>query len=177
MRTAILLGALVCMPSFGTTLEKLSVEEMAVRSTEIVRGRVQTCVAETRLSRIYTRCSVAVSERWKGSSTAAQLSVLNPGGVSRGLRQTFSGAPKLTPGEDYVLFLWAGKSGQLQLIGMSQGVFDIRLDLKGAASAKRDPISAQLVDDHGRAATDQGFEMSLDQLKSRVARALAGGAK
>ena len=47
------------------------------------------------------------------------------GGVAGGIRQSVSGAPELKPGQEYVLFLWTSRSGLTQVIGLSQGLFQL----------------------------------------------------
>jgi hypothetical protein len=160
----------------GATLEKLSVEQMAQKSTVIVRGQVSGCAGETRGSMIYTRCKVAVTERWKGS-TPAQIEVLVPGGTAAGLIQVFTGTPKFTAGEQYVLFLWAGRSGRLQVIGLTQGAFDVTSDGKGNVIAQRAASPAVMLDSAGQAVRDTGVKMSVASLRQQVNHALGGASK
>ncbi len=47
-----------------------------------------------------------------------------------GIRQIAVGSPELATGSEYVVFLWTGKSGLTQIIGLSQGLF---LAVKDAA--------------------------------------------
>lgn len=158
--------------SAGATLEKLSLEEMAQKSTLIVRGRVGACTGEARGPVIYTRCGLTVSERWKGQS-GAQVDFFLPGGTAQGLRQNFGGAPQIAPGAEYVLFLWAGKSGLHQVVGLSQGVFDLKLDSKGVTTARREASTERMLDRNGAPVQDVPVEMGVAELKSRVSRALA----
>jgi hypothetical protein len=147
---------------------------MALKSTAIVRGRVQSCAGEFRGSVIYTRCRISVSESWKGVN-GPKVDVSVPGGTAKGLTQTFSGSPKLNEGEEYVLFLWAGKSGMLQVIGLSQGVFTLKADSKGALTATREASSEFLVDGSGHPVEDAAVRVRVRDLKERVTRTLAGG--
>ena len=97
MRGVLAIFGLLCSTvAFSATLEQLSIEQMAQKSTSIVRGRVTGCAGEMRGSVIYTRCGLIVSETWKGTpTTKADFVVL--GGTARGLSQTFSGAPQFRP--------------------------------------------------------------------------------
>ncbi|MBI1898347.1 MAG: hypothetical protein HYZ57_17060 [Acidobacteria bacterium] len=177
MRSIILLAAVgVSASLWGATLEKLSLEQMTMQSAAIVRGRVQSCAGEAHSSLIFTRCRVAVSEQWKGrGGRMADVAVL--GGTARGLSQTFAGAPKLRPGEEYVFFLWAGRSGLPQVIGLSQGLFEVVQGSGGKTAAVRAASSDKMTDSSGRVVTDTGLEISVDELRRRVARILSGGAK
>jgi len=163
--------ALVAGRGTSATLEKLTVEEMAQKSTLIVRGRVTGCAGELQRSIIYTACAVAVTERWKGQS-GSQVRFLIPGGRASGLVQTFTGTPKMNSGGEYVLFLWAGKSGVNQVIGMSQGVFDLQSDSKGQAVVTRSATSERMVDKSGLEIQDEDVRIGVGELRQRVRHAL-----
>ncbi|MBC8167060.1 MAG: hypothetical protein H7Y20_14470 [Bryobacteraceae bacterium] len=169
-----MLSSLLCAPAFAATLEKLSVEQMAQQAKVIVRGRVTGCTGEMRGSVIYTRCGVAVTETWKGSP-AAKLDFVVPGGTTRGLSQTFSGAPKFNPNEQFVLFLWVGKSGIPQIIGLSQGVFDVAFSTKGEATVRREATAELMLNASGTPVRDETISMSVAELRGRVAKALVSG--
>lgn len=171
----VLLLALLAAASsvFGATLEKLSVEDMSRKSTAIVRGRVTSCQGEQQGSTILTRCRLQVSEYWKG--TLPDSNFVLPGGQANGLMQNFSGVPKVNEGQEYVLFLWVGKSGIPQLIGLSQGLFDLSVDGKGGeARVKRAATSELLLDKNGVQTTDTAIDLSVSELKTRVQKALGG---
>jgi hypothetical protein len=162
---ASLLGVLL-IPA--ATLEKLSLDEMAQKSTAIVRGRVLSSYAEQRGSIIYTHYRVQVTENWKGAA-AADLDVVVPGGAVRGFRQTFSGAPALTSNTEYVLFLWKGASGFTRVIGLTQGLFTVVQGAHGETLAVR-PASAEAMIDlsSGRLVRDEGLTLRIGELRQRV---------
>jgi len=156
----------VFMPA--ATLERLGMDEMIEKSTAIVRGRVTGQRAAFRGPVIYTYFSVQVLERWKGVESA-QVEVAVPGGVARGLTQAFSGVPKLTPGDEYVFFLWTGKSGVTQIIGLSQGVFSLRSDGNGGVTATRAASTEAMLDSRtGRVVEDEQVRFRLSDLRTRV---------
>jgi hypothetical protein len=174
--TAAVLSVFATVAVHAATLEKLTLEEMAQESTLIVRGRVTGCSGEPFGPAIYTRCAITVSEGWKGNA-GEQVVFYIPGGTVGGLSQIVSGAPKVGTGEEYVLFLWAGRSGMNQVIGLSQGVFDLRPDSKGQATASRAASSEVMLDKSGNAVKDSAVEVRVFELRKRVAEALAGAAK
>ena len=177
MRVAVsILGLLLCSPAFAATLEQLSIEQMAQQSTIIVRGRVTGCGGEMRGAVIYTRCGVAVTETWKGNPVS-KVDFVVPGGRARGLSQTFSGAPKFNPNEQFVLFLWVGRSGIPQIIGLSQGVFDVTSSKSGQATAQREATSERMVNSKGEPVVDEPMKLTVSELRARVEKALAGGGK
>jgi hypothetical protein len=172
MRALVFIAGLTCSLTLrGATLEQLSVEDMSVKSTLIVRGRISGCAGEQKGSVIFTRCKVSVTERWKGVGTA-QLEFMVPGGTASGLSQVFTGTPKFAKGSEHVLFLWAGRSGNLQVIGLSQGVFDVGV-LGGSATVKRPASSEVMLNAAGQAVKDESVQMSLGDLRARVNRAIA----
>jgi hypothetical protein len=93
-----------------------------------------------------------------------------PGGTLNGLRQTVPGAPVLENGAEYLLFLWTSRSGITQIMGLSQGLLDIKVDASGNLVAYRAAANAQMVDAQGRPVKDTGFTVSLDALSALVGR-------
>jgi hypothetical protein len=156
----------------AATLEKLSLERMIQESTAIVRGRVISTSVDQRGSLLYTRAKVQVSERWKGGTeTTVEVSV--PGGRSGNIRQRFAGAPNLVPGAEYLLFLWTGKSGVTQVIGFSQGLFDVSLDAKGQPVAARAASTEAMFDAAGQAVVDGPVRMTLAEMDKLIRAALS----
>jgi hypothetical protein len=164
----ILLLALAAVPSPAATLEKLTLEEMIQQSTAIVRGKAVGSSVSQRGPLIYTHWKIRIVERWKGEA-AAEVEVVTPGGAMNGVRQAFSGAPTLVEGTEYVLFLWTGKSKLTHVIGLSQGVFDLRQDGAGNPILNR-PASTEVMLDAktGREVNDEPMRMRLSELSSRI---------
>lgn len=157
--------------SGAATLEKLTLDEMTQKATLIVRGRVSGCAGEVRGSLIYTRCQVAVTERWKGQASG-QVDFVVPGGSAAGMKQIFTGTPKFGAGEEYVLFLWSGRSNLNHVIGLSQGAFDLQSDGKGGAVARRSATSEVMLDKSGAPVEDTPVQMGVHELRRRVRRVL-----
>ncbi len=157
----------------ASTLEKLGLDEMTQKSTAIVRARVSGSFGAVHGQRIYTHYRVEVSETWKGSATGS-LDVVVPGGTAAGLRQTISGAPKLVEGREYVLFLWTSPTGLTHIIGLSQGVFDIRTEASGELTAARPASSELMLDGAGNPVRDQAVRLRLKDLRTRVGRGAEG---
>jgi hypothetical protein len=162
----------------AASLEYLSLDDMAAKSTAIVRGRVLATGTGARGPLIYTQYTIQVLERLKGPE-ASQVDVVVLGGTSRELSQTFSGAPQLGGGVDYLLFLWTGPSGLTQIIGLSQGVFKLQKDAEGEWIATRAAASETMLDPRtGRLVNDQAMRLRLTDLRSRVRTSSSlGGAR
>ena len=119
----------------ATTLQEMTVADMIRQSTSIVRATIVpnpgTGSAILRGQDVYTLYGLEVLEQIKpemgletGMSRAVQTLAI-PGGIAGGLRQLAPGSPVLKPGQEYVLFLWKGRSGLNQLIGLTQGLFSV----------------------------------------------------
>lgn len=156
----------------AATLEKLSLDDMIQKSGDIVCAKVISSSTLARGPMIYTRYRVQVSQRLKGNA-ANVTEVVVPGGQNGAFRQTFSGAPVLTPGEEYMLFLWTSKSGLTQVIGLSQGLFDLARDAKGNLMVRRGASTERMLDPaNGKAVQDSPLEMRLTEMADRINRTL-----
>jgi len=163
-----------CMsPLQSATLERLSLDDMVAKSTAIARGTVIGSHVLVQGPIIYTRYTIQVTERFKGNLSAA-VDVVVPGGAANNLRQTFAGAPQFNIGDDYVFFLWTGKSGLTQIIGLTQGLFAISGPSSSPTATRL--ASKELMLDHGtgQQVKDQTLVMSLSDLRSHIAGVLGG---
>ena len=159
----------------AATLERLAMEDMARKSSVIVRARVTGTYAALHGSTIYTHYSIQILETWKTAGAGAS-DVVVPGGVAGGLRQTFSGSPRLMAGREYVLFLWtAPRSGLTHIIGLTQGLFNLQRESNGEVVASRAATNEPMLDRSGRPVQDEPLRLRLSDLRQRVSRALASG--
>jgi hypothetical protein len=172
MRTLMKCSLVAAMAlSHATTLQQLGLDTMIVKSTAIVRGRVQVTHAAMVGSYIYTHYNVQVLEQWKGAP-AAQMDFVIPGGRLNGRQQNFAGAPALDNGQEYVLFLWTSRSGLTHIIGMSQGFF-----ISSNGMLTRPAIADHMISATGTDVTDNGLQMTLAALRSRIQTVLGGKAQ
>jgi hypothetical protein len=158
----------------ATTLEQLTLDEMAQKSTAIVRARVTGSHAGTRGTDIYTYFQLQVLETWK-SSGESDTEVAVPGGVVDGIRQSVSGAPELKPGQEYVFFLWTSRSGLTQVMGLSQGLFKLSEESSegGSGAVVQRPAASELMlNRSGLPVDDHAVTMPLQDLHARVRKAL-----
>jgi hypothetical protein len=123
---------------------------------------------------IYTHYQVQVMNTYKGAA-ARTWDVAVPGGAVNGSQQFFAGAPTLTAGKDYLLFLWTSKTGLTQVIGLSQGLFDVSSNSSGQLMVSRGATSETLLNASGQIMTDSNIQMTLAQMSSRIHAVLAGG--
>jgi len=181
MRSLLIALSLACAlaPVRGTTLERLPLGEMTRKSTAIVRAKVVGSSGVLRGADVYTVYQIEVVERWKSGGISSPMQVAVPGGVAGGLRQMVAGAPRLHMGEEYVMFLWTGRSGLTQLMGLSQGLFNVHNNVHnngaGDVTAMRAAADELMLDSSGHAVKDEAVSMKLSDLKAQVQRALSGG--
>jgi hypothetical protein len=146
---------------------------MITQSTAIVRAKVGGSYAASSGRVIYTHYSIQVSEQFKGGSPGS-MDIVVPGGAANNQWQFFAGAPEFQPGDEYVFFLWTGKSGLTQVVGLTQGLFSIPPGTSADPVATR-PASGELMLAHGSGAPvkNETLVMKLSDLRSRIAATLA----
>ena len=164
----------------AATLERLSLDDMTAKSSDIVRARVVSTGTILRGSAargmVYTTYTLDVSERLKGPS-GKRMTVAVPGGSTVGLTQTIAGSPVLKVGDEYVFFVWTSRSGLAQIIGLSQGLFSVLPDSKGALNVSRSATPELMLDPvTGKAVADTAVRYGYQELKSLVESRLAGRA-
>jgi len=154
----------------AATLERLSMQDMVAKSTSIVRAKVTGSYAAFSGAVIYTHYQIQVSETLKGRAPAE---FVVPGGVANNLRQTFSGAPQFNAGDELVFFLWTGKSGSAQIMGLTQGLFTLAQDGSSDPLVTRNAsLEVMLQRGTGQQVKDQTLVMKLSDLRAQIA---AGG--
>jgi hypothetical protein len=173
MRLVAISVFLVCagIPARATILQLLTLDEMAQKSTSIVRARVTGSSEVVRGGDVFTLYRLATLETFKSGLAVREVAV--PGGVAGGMRQVVAGAPTLRAGREYVLFLWTSHSGLTQLIGLSQGLFTVERAPSGDGLASRAASGEQMLDAAGHAVRDQALSMRLTELKAKVSKALS----
>ena len=170
--TLMLVSCAVALPA--ATLERLTVDEMIMKSTAIVRGKVLNSHTVSNGPLLYTYYRVQVSDTFKGPARTS-VDIQFPGGTVNNVRQSFAGVPQLNSGDEYVFFLWKGKSGALQVLGLTQGLFAV------AAGAAADPVTTRaashevmLDPDTAKQVSDQTLTMHLSELRGRINYLLGG---
>jgi hypothetical protein len=169
-----LLAALGTLP--GSTLRQLSLDDMIRQSTMIVRGTVQPANSVYHGSVIFSHYTVQVTEIYKttGQAAASQIDFGVPGGSLNGAIQRVAGAPVLSTGQDYVLFLWTSKTGLTQLIGLSQGLFSVISATGTAPIVVRAAAMERTLNATGQPVSDNDIRMPLSALKTEIASVLSG---
>jgi hypothetical protein len=179
----VVVGCLTCLSA--STLQRLTLDDMILKSTMIVQGTVQPgSTAAMRGPIIYTHYQIAVTATYKGTPSGQTASgqtpsgqtidVAVPGGALNGMLQPVAGAPTLNAGQQYFFFLWTSKSGLTQVIGLSQGLFGVSTNAQGQVVVSRAAASAPMLDSSGNPVTDTSLQIPLGQLVSQIQSVLAG---
>ncbi len=172
--TCIQIAALSAITMSATTLERLSMPDMTDQSTLVVRATVVSGAGELNNGAIATHYQLNVKEIWKGTAPA-QLDVYVPGGTASGFRQLVPGAPVLTVGSEYVIFLWIGRSGRPQIMGLSQGLFTVSKDAAGTVMLERPGVKEMIIDPKtNRPVSDETVRMKAADLASFVQKRQPG---
>ena len=124
------------IPANATVIVPLSIEDMAVQSACVVRGRVVESHAawDNDHQRIYTYTTVDVVDAIHAPvGMQKQITVRTIGGEVGKIGMRVAGVEKFAPSEEVVIFLRKDPVDQslFQTVGMSQGKFSIEHEAKG----------------------------------------------
>ena len=111
------------LPVYGTSVPRLSFEELVSQSQVVAHGRVASIrVAwDIRHENIWTHYGIVLEEALKGSPGRV-LEIQEPGGELDGVRMEIVGAPRYALGEEVVVFASSTTIG-LRTCGWGQGRF------------------------------------------------------
>lgn len=133
-----------------------------------MRGKVLNSYTATNGPVIYTHYRIQASETLKGPSRGV-VEIQLPGGVANHQRQSFAGVPQFQTGDEYVFFLWTGRTGTTQVLGLTQGLFSV------APGSAADPLTTRVAShevmlEHGtgKQVKDQTLSMHLSELRARI---------
>ncbi len=165
----------VAMPLFPTALLQMNMDQITAVSTEVVEGTVTGSSTGLSGQTIFTHYSVQVANRWKGAPNPT-TDVALPGGTFKNLRQSFAGVPVLRTGQQYVLFLWQGKTGPNQPVGLTQGIFEVDANATGGPQAFRPATGEMMLNASHQPVMDREVRMPLTEMHARITSLVAGGA-
>ena len=157
------------LPVFPTTLEQLSLDQMIAKSSFIFRGKAIGTSTSSGGAVLYTRYRFQVTETLKGTLPMT-VDIDVPGGTNGRQVQTITGAPVLTQGTEYVVFVWTNSRKQNLILGLSQGLFATKMET-GKLMLLRGVSQAPMVDSHGRPVDDGGMRLGLSVLRDKVKEA------
>jgi hypothetical protein len=172
--SVLITGIAVAATSPATTLEQLNLNDLIVKSTTIVHAKVTGSYAAFRGADVYTFYKLQISETLKPTSgqSAKGLEVAVPGGTAMNVKQSVPGAPTLTIGGDYVLFLWTGPNTLTQILGLSQGLFHMTQDGAGNATISRPAATEPMLDKSGATVADQMMTLRWNDVRALIRKTL-----
>lgn len=171
-----LLLAAVAAGVRATTLQRMTIEELAATAPVIARVRCIASESRWEQGRIWTLTQVEVHELLKGSAPR-QITLRLLGGKVGGLIAKVEGVPRFTAGEEAIVFLEPSRAGGWGVVSWVQGTFRIsRAGAGGEERVTQDTAGVAMFDPR-----TQRFErgdtrnLPLAEFKMRVARAVERG--
>jgi hypothetical protein len=130
----------------------LPLSTQTARADVVVRGRVSEVSSDwdRERERIYTTFRFTVAAALKGPHAPGEsLEVKFPGGgAPDGVRQVYSGMPRVEVGAEYLLFLARTPEGDLVPWGLKQSVMRVERDAAGKPEVVRDLGGVGVVEKH-----------------------------
>lgn len=127
---------------------KMDLDDLVTKSDRIVIGKCVKVTSEWSKGKIYSQNTIQVSDNLKGDALGSYV-VTTLGGkayhptLKTEISMNVSGGLIFTPNEEVVLFTKQNRLGQNQVVGMSQGKFNIVTDKD--TGAKIIPLSEKKI--------------------------------
>ena len=160
----------------ATTIIPMSVEQLASRSTQVVRARAMQSWAawNPQHTIIYTYTRFQVVKAFKGAPEQT-VTVKQLGGRVGNTVQRVSGVRHFTGGEENFLFLQPSedRDGTMIVTGLVQGNFRLYLTSTGQVAASNGvPEVSAVQAGTGAVSSYRGSAMTVDELESRIQKAV-----
>jgi len=124
----------------ATTVEKMSLRDLAKKSDAIVLARVEDETARYDSNKeIYTYVTLRVLEPVKGPKADAVITIRQLGGSVGDVASIVPGTPSFKKGEEVVVFLTKNDTaGYPWVMGLQQGKYTVTSDEKGQKSVRNE---------------------------------------
>jgi hypothetical protein len=145
----------IASPVRATSLERMSLGQLAQAAGTVVRARCVSSSARWENGAIWTFSEFDIVERFKGNAPA-RVWVRSPGGRVGHIATQVEDAPAFRPGDDAVLFLEATADGSYGVTAWAEGTFRIRkgseagrelVTQESSGAAVFDPVTRQFRND------------------------------
>jgi hypothetical protein len=161
----LLLAGPAVSPVVSAALKEFSVEELTRHAEVVVIGKIVSVTSSWNRERtqIFTRVDLEPEEVLKGVPSRDRISFVQPGGRVGNVGSVVPETPSFSDGERVVLFLTPRRDGQLVVIALFQGKFNIEGDptTNLDMAVRHAPGSGQILD-----------QMTLDVLRSQILAAI-----
>jgi hypothetical protein len=166
--------ALLASISRGTTLARLSFEELVQTATAIARLRCLSIESKWESNEIWTETRFEVVEQHKGA-LGTTVTVRMLGGNLGNLHSRVEGVPSFHPGEEAYVFLWAREGEPYRVLGWSQGAFRIFRDARsGAEKVTQDAAGTAIYQPQTRQFVRSGIRgLPVADFREKLKQALA----
>ena len=160
----------------ATTLQRMTLEELAATAPVIARVRCIASESRWEQGRIWTLTHVEVREVLKGSAPR-QITLRLLGGKVGGLIAKVEGVPRFVAGEEVIVFLEPSRAGGWGVVSWVQGTFRIaRAGAEGEERVTQDTAGVAVFDPRTqRFERGDARKLPLVEFKARVARAVKRG--
>lgn len=170
--------SLAALPSFATSLVRLSLDQLTQASSAVLQGHVMSQASEwnARHTEIITLTTIAVDRNIKGT-TPATVVVEQLGGTIGRLRVAVPGTMRFYPQARYELFLQPSQTNpsHFLLVGMREGAYRIYTDPETREERVMNPMGGAVYHQAGGTAGAQTAPVTepLDQFQQRVSSAVS----
>jgi hypothetical protein len=169
------LALLTASYAAATTVQKMSLRDLAKNSDAIVLARVEDEAARYDANKeIYTYITVRVLDPVKGPNKDELITIRQLGGTVDNIASIVPGMPTFKKGEEVVLFL-TGKdgAGYPWVMGLQQGKYTVTADEKGEKHVRNEIDGLVLVSPGGKATEAeagkaQPLQAFLDGLRTQL---------
>ena len=169
------LGLIGAQAAFATTVQKLSLQDLAKKSDSIVMARVDDAVAswDAGHKEIYTLYTLQISQGVKGRKGESTVQIRQIGGTVGNIASIVPGMPSFKKGEEVVVFLTQkDANGYPWVMGLQQGKYSI-VEKNGAKVVRNDLAGTELLSNSGQktesvTAPDQPLGAFLDGIKTTL---------
>lgn len=165
---------LACAPlARATTLQRMTLEELAATAQYLVRVRCLATESRFEEGEIWTFTTFEVLETMKGN-LSRRITVRLLGGRAGNLVSTVDGVPRFHPGEELFLFLEPAGPAAYSVTSWAQGTFRIRRDpATGAEFVTQDTSGLVMFDPATRRFHPGGVRnLPAEEFRQRVRTAL-----
>jgi len=162
----------------GTTLERMTLSQLATAAQSIARVRCTGSASRREAGSIWTFTDFTVEETFKGAP-GAQVTIRLPGGRDGHLTETVEGAPRFVPGEEAIVFLERTRSGDWSISAWAEGTFRIARDSETRrATITQDSSAMAVFDPATRTFRSEGIvRMPLAEFLTTLSTAMTNGGR
>ena len=174
-KSVVILFALFAAQLFATSVIPMSIEQLTVSSTKVVRASAISSESswDAEHAHIYTFTHFKPLETLKGGADS-EIVVRQMGGRVGNIEQRVSGVRRWNAGDESVLFLRPSEAGNgvMAVVGLFQGNFAVQRTsrLKEAIATNGVPDAMQLDTNSGAVTQFRAAQFPLNELRQRVAR-------